>query len=347
MRGKALVAGALGIVGGHVADHLHACGWEVIGVSRSEPRTAPPWRLVQLDLADGDACAARVAAEAGITHLFYAARAPIPDPSIEARTNLRMLANLLEPLARNETFAHACVVHGSKWYGSHLGAFRTPAHEDDPPHLGPNFYIDQLELLAGRQRGARWSWSTLRPGVVCGYALGYPHNLIAVIAAYAAVSKALGLPLRFPGTQACFDAISQVTDAGLLARAAHWIASDPGCANQSFNLTNGDAFRWRHLWPRLARHLGMEDGGVQTVPLGVLMADKEPLWRELVARHGLRPLALAEVANWAYADMTFRQDWDHLSSTLKARRFGFQDFVETEPMFFAHLDRYRTQRIVP
>ena len=95
--------------------------------------------------------------------------------------------------------------------------------------------------------------------------------------------------------------------------------------NQSFNVVNGDLFRWRHLWERLARHFGMENGGVQTVSLARMMADKEPLWRAMAQRHGLRPLALAEIVNWDYADMTFRQDWDHISSTLKARRFGFQE----------------------
>ena len=39
MRRKALVAGALGMVGGHVAAHLSTCAdWEVVGLSRGEPR---------------------------------------------------------------------------------------------------------------------------------------------------------------------------------------------------------------------------------------------------------------------------------------------------------------------
>ena len=347
MRGKALVAGANGIVGGNIAEHLSDLGWEVLGLSRSEPRRDARWRTVRVDLRDAADARAAIDANPGVTHLFYAARAPRPDAAEEAEVNLAMMANLMEPLAATESFAHVCLIHGTKWYGSHLGPFRTPAREDDPPHLPPNFYVDQARWVEQRQPGARWSWSTLRPGVVCGWSLGYPHNVAAVLATYAAICRALGLPLRFPGSAACFDAVSQATDARLLARAAAWAGTEPACANQSFNVVNGDLFRWRHLWERLARHLGMENGGVQTVPLARFMADKEPLWRSLVERHGLRPFALADIVDWNYADMTFRQDWDHISSMVKARRAGFQDFVDTEAMFIEHVERYRAERIVP
>jgi nucleoside-diphosphate-sugar epimerase len=349
-RRKALVAGALGIVGSNIAEHLQAQGgWDVVGVSRSEPRQPVGWRLAHADLTDAAACRALVTAEPGITHLFYAARAPVPgDAAAEAATNLRMLVNLVQPLQEDgKSLEHVSLVHGTKWYGSHLGPFRTPALEDDPRHLGPNFYLDQADYIAAEQPGKRWTWSAVRPAVVCGYSLGYPHNIAAVLAAYAAICKALGLPLRFPGTQACFDAVSQATDVGLLAKAMAWAATEPKCANQHLNIVNGDLFRWRNLWDKLARHFGMENGGVQTVSLASQMADMEPLWQSIVKKHGLRPLALAEIANWSYADMSFRQNWDHISSTLKARRLGFHDFVDTEEMFFAHLARFRAERVVP
>ena len=91
----------------------------------------------------------------------------------------------------------------------------------------------------------------------------------------------------------------------------------------------------------------MENGGVQTASLSAVMADKEPLWQSMVRKHGLRPLALAEIVSWAYADLTFRQDWDHISHPLKARRFGFQECVDTEEMFLEQIERFRTERIVP
>lgn len=348
MRSKALIAGALGIVGSNIAEHLRARGdWDVVGIARSVPRSDVSWRLQRADLTDAAACRELIAAEPGITHLFYAARAPRPDPAEEAAVNQQMLLNLMQPLQAQPQFAHVCLVHGTKWYGSHLGPFTTPAREDHPRHLPPNFYLDQADYVAAHQPGSHWTWSTLRPAVVCGYSLGYPHNIAAVLSVYAAISRALGLPLRFPGTQTCFDAVSQATDVGLLAQAMAWAATTPACANQHFNIVNGDQFRWRHLWDRLARHFGMENGGVQTVSLARQMADKEPLWQSLVEKHGLRPLALSEIVNWNYADMSFRQDWDHISSTIKARQFGFQAFVDTEEMFIEQVDRFRAERVVP
>jgi nucleoside-diphosphate-sugar epimerase len=347
-RRKALVAGALGIVGSNVAQYLHSEGWDVVGVSRSRPKYELQWRLVALDLADAAACRRFVAAEPDITHLFYAARSPRTQPAEEAAANLGMLVHLMEPLQELASgFQHVCLVHGTKWYGAHLGPFRTPAKEDDARHLPPNFYYDQADYVEALQKGKHFTWSGVRPALVCGFSLGYPHSVIAVLAAYTAISKALGLPLRFPGTQACFDAVTQATDVSLLARAMVWMATEPKCANQHLNVMNGDVFRWRNVWDRLARQFGMENGGVQTVTLSTIMADKEPLWRSIVERHGLRPLALSEIVNWNYGDVTFRNNWDNISSTLKARRLGLDCTIDSEEMLLELVQRFRDERIVP
>lgn len=349
LRRKALVAGALGIVGSNIAEHLLASGdWEVVGIARSRPKQPQRFRLAAVDLTDAAACRDLVVSEPGITHLYYAARAPHPDAAAEAVVNLRMLANLTGPLQETAPgFEHACLVHGTKWYGSHLGPYTTPAKEDHPRHFPPNFYFDQLDHVAALQQGRRWTWSTVRPHIVCGYSLGYPHNIVAVLAAYATISKALGLPLRFPGTQACFDAVCQATDVRILAKAMAWASAEPACANQNFNIVNGDQFRWRNLWEKLARYFGMENGGVQPISLARLMSDKEPLWQSLVERHGLRPLALSEIVNWAYGDSTFCQGWDHISSPMKSRRFGFRECIDSEDMFLEHIERFRAERVIP
>lgn len=346
---KALVTGALGIVGRNVAEHLVSLGdWEVVGIARSEPKQKVDYRLLSVDLTDPAACRAMIAKEPGVTHLFYAARAPSPDPVVERDTNLRMLANLLKPLDESENgFRHVCLMQGTKWYGSHLGPYTTPAKEDHPRHFPPNFYFDQQDYAAQRQKGKAWTWSSLRPHIVCGYSLGYPHNIVAVLGVYAAISKELGLPLRFPGTRACFDAICQATDVRILSRAMIWAATEPRCANESFNIVNGDLFRWRGLWAKLARYFGMEDGGVQTISLAQLMADKEPLWKSIVEKHGLQRFALGEIVNWAYGDMTMCQGWDHISSTIKSRQFGFAECIDTEDMFLEHLARFRAERVIP
>ena len=92
-------------------------------------------------------------------------------------------------------------------------------------------------------------------------------NLTAVIAAYAVISRELGLPLRFPGTPAGYSALHQATDAGLLAKAVEWTATHDACANEVYNVTNGDYFRWENLWPVFAEHFRMPLGPVQTIRL--------------------------------------------------------------------------------
>ena len=42
-----------------------------------------------------------------------------------------------------------------------------------------------------------------------------------------------------------------------LAAAIVWMATEEGCANQVFNVTNGDYYRWENLWPRIADHFGV------------------------------------------------------------------------------------------
>lgn len=42
------------------------------------------------------------------------------------------------------------LIEGSKWYGVHLGAAKTPCLEDDPRYMTPNFYYDQEDYLANK-----------------------------------------------------------------------------------------------------------------------------------------------------------------------------------------------------
>lgn len=130
-------------------------------------------------------------------------------------TSLALLANridAIEPIAPG--LRHISLQQGGKAYGRHLGAFVTPAKETDPRHMPPNFYYDQQDYLTARQAGKAWNWAALRPELVCGPARGVLLNLMLLIGVYAAISKAYGLPLRFPGSLRAYGVLGQVTDAG-------------------------------------------------------------------------------------------------------------------------------------
>ena len=214
-----------------------------------------------------------------VTHIFYAAFQPSngrggrlcrqhraqPRHAGQCRDRHRPLAKSLQRVV---------LVTGTKYYGVHLGPLKTPMRETDPRHMPPDFYFDQIDWLTAYQRGKRWSWTELRPQTLCGFAPGTAMSIMPAIAVYAAISKELGLPLRFPGKPGAYASIYQVTESAHFASAALWAATEPRCGNQAYNITNGDYFRWRNVWPKIAEVFGMKVGEAQTISLTQHMADK-------------------------------------------------------------------------
>jgi nucleoside-diphosphate-sugar epimerase len=301
-----------------------------------------------VDLTDRMDAEAKLSGLTNVTHIFFAAYQERPTPAEEVAPNLAMLRNTVEIIERVASgLEHVNLMQGTKAYGTHLGPYKTPARETDPRHMPPNFYYDQEDFLKERCKGKSWSWSALRPRTICGIAVNTPMNLVSVIAVYAAISKELGLPLRFPGTPGGYGALQQMVDAELLGRAAVWAATEPRCAGEIFNVTNGGLFRWQHMWQRFAEYFGMEQAPLQTLRLVDAMADKGPVWDEIVRKHGLKPYKFQEIASWKFGDMQLHQHWDSISETTKIRRFGFHEVVDDEEMFVRLFDRLRDMRMIP
>lgn len=343
-----LVLGDGGVVGRSLALHLaRTPGWRAIGLSRRAegPEGVEHLSADMLERRQLDRHAARLRE---VTHLFVAAKAPAADAAAEAAANRLLLDNVLDALRdAGAPLQRVVLVHGTKWYGCHLGPYAVPAREEDPRAPGPLFYFDQHDLVAARSGAEGWDWTSLRPHTVWGYSQGTGNNLVTLIGVYAALLKAAGRPLDFPGPEANFRKRSQATTASLLARALRWAAEEPACGGEDFNLTNGDSFRWCDLWPAIAAFFGMEPGPPQAVPLAERMPPLEPLWPELVARHGLREPSLQALVNWRYGDGLFGVTWDDLSAIDKARRFGFAEGEESGAAMLRILDGLRRDRILP
>jgi nucleoside-diphosphate-sugar epimerase len=345
----ALVVGAGGVIGRNLIDHLSALDdWHVIGLSRRPPGSVRSFRHIGVDLLDRDDCSEKLSALKDVTHIFYAAFQDRPTWAELVAPNLAMLVNVvdaIEPIAKD--LRHVSLMQGYKVYGAHLGPFTTPARESDANHMPPEFNIDQQNFLEQRQSGKAWSWSALRPSVVCGFALGNPMNLTMVIAIYAAMSRELGLPLRFPGKRGAYDTLLEMTDAGLLARATLWAATDERAANQAFNVNNGDLFRWNDMWPRIARMFDMEVAPPLPMSLEVVMADKEPLWNAMIRKHALTPISYADVSSWRFGDAVFAWNYDFFADGSKLRRAGFHEYMDTREMFRNIFAAFRRRRIIP
>jgi nucleoside-diphosphate-sugar epimerase len=348
-RKEALVVGASGLLGTNLLKHLRQQDdWTVTTMSRRRPEASDGIRHVSLDLRDRPRCLEALPQLPHVSHVFFCSRAVESGYVIRTEPNVDMLRNLLDGLECATTLSHVQLVHGLKWYGSHVAPFRNPADERDPRPAGsPAFYYEQQALVEERQAGQAWSWSSVRPHFICGVATRSPSNLVSAIGAYAAIGRELGLPLAFPGSPAAWDARLTYTDVGLLVRAMVRVATEPGCANEAFNIVNGDTFCWRDVWPRIATHYAMDAGGVQPMSLVTVMANKASIWDVLVRKHDLVPRRFDEVADWAFADSVFRLGWDQTASVAKARAHGLSEHIDTAEMFLRLLGEYRTLRLLP
>jgi len=346
---KAIVTGATGVVGRYLLQHLvERGGCNIVAVSRRKPDIAGRYEHLAIDLLDPEDCRRKLAAHHDATHVFYSAFLQDADPVRHVARNTAMLVNLIEAVeSAAPALTHVNLVEGTKWYGSHLGPFRTPAKEEHPRHAGTNFYFDQQDWLEARQRGKAWNWSVVRPHAVCGFSVGSPMNLALALAVYGTLCRELKLPFSHPGPAANCHALYQLTDSTLLAKAMVWMATEPRCANQAFNITNGDLIRWENLWPRLAQFFGIEPGPQRHFSLKAELGGKAEAWNDIVHRHGLQPHRFEDVAAWAFADFVFGSTWDIVSDTGKARRFGFCEAVDSEAMLLALLDGFRRQRVIP
>ena len=348
-----LVAGAQGVIGRAAAEHFSqsADGEEAIQVyalSRRPIEGLPQVEPVAVDLLDPAAVDRALAGRGDVTHVAFAAYIEKDTPGERSRVNVALLSNLMDAVERHARgLRHVTLYQGGKAYGADLGPFKTPAREDDPRLMPPNFYYDQEDHLRARQAGKEWTLSVLRPEAVCGFAVGNPMNLTMVIGVYAAISKELGLPLRFPGPEAAYRALYQVTSAKILAEATDWAGQTPAAAGEIFNITNGDYFRWQFLWPAIARSFKMKVAEPVPMPLAVYMADKGPLWARMTEKYGLEPIAYERIASWTFGDFLFASAFDNITSTIKARRAGFHACIDSEEFFTSFFAEMRERRILP
>lgn len=353
---KILIAGALGAVGRSALDHFTSLpDWEVVGASRRTPDFPTRAAWASVDLRDRDDCVGKLGGLRDVTHIAYTAVYEKPDVTRgwsemeHVRVNLTMLQNVMEAIEpAAPALRHVTLMQGTKAYGGHLGPFRMPARESDPRYMPPNFYYDQMDWLAGRQQGRAWSWTIFRPQLVCGIAVGSPLNIITALGVFAAISREYGMPLRFPGGP---QRIGEATDARLIAKAMAWAGTSPQCANQIFNITNGDVYVWENIWPRLAELFGMEMAPPHPFSLARVMPENEPIWDRIVRRYDLVPYRYAEIVpSWQFADFLLgygQRPNPHHMSTIKIRKFGFAECVDSEEMFVELVRELQRRRILP
>ncbi|WP_350023226.1 SDR family oxidoreductase [Pseudomonas protegens] len=349
-----LVIGGYGVVGTAVVELMHRTpGWQLTTAARRRPPTSlldgsPAPAHISADLLDAAGTARAFAGLGSVTDLVFCAYSERESMAATVAPNLAMLEHSLKALRQaGARLRQVALIGGGKSYGEHLGPYKTPARESDPRFMGPIFYNDQEDLLWREAERQGFAWTVLRPDGIMGPSLNSPMNILTGIASFAAISQALNLPLRFPGSLQAWSALHQATDSRVLAQAVLWALTSPNAQQQVFNVTNGDHFRWQHLWPQIAGFFGLASAAPQPMNLGVQMADKAPLWARIVQEQQLRPTPWEQIAAWPFVDGWLNTGYDMVQSTIKIRQAGFTGCIDSHQSVLEQLQRLRDYRLIP
>jgi nucleoside-diphosphate-sugar epimerase len=351
----ALVVGASGISGSNLAAQLIGAGWDVYGLARRPQNDLPGLRPIAADLLDP---ASLNSALAGIapTNVFITAWLRQDSEAENIRVNGAMVRNVLAALSPQKSMRHAALVTGLKHY---LGPFEayasagtlpeTPLREDQPRLPIENFYYEQEDELFAAARRDGFSWNVHRPHSLIGKAVGNAMNMGTTLAVYASICKETGRPFQWPGSQAQWQGLSDVTDARQLARQLIWAADTEAAHNMAFNIVNGDVFRWQWLWGRLASWFGVEAAGFDgTVhPLEAAIQGDPALWRDMAQRHGLAEPDLGRLASAWHTDLDLGRPIEVMTDMARSRKLGFTGYQSTEESFYDLFAQLRAERLIP
>jgi nucleoside-diphosphate-sugar epimerase len=354
MSKAALIVGAGGIVGGNLAERLLAQGWTVHGLARRPSFRQADLKPIAADLTNAESTRATLDG-LDVSHVFISAWSRQATEAENCRVNGAMVRNLLDAVGNAPSLSHVALVTGLKHY---LGPFEaygagavpeTPFREEQGRQEVENFYYVQEDevFAAAEQRG--FTWSVHRPHTIIGYALGNAMNMGVTLAVYANICRETGIPFAFPGSPTQWNALTDITDARLLARHLEWAAtSEEGC-NQDFNVVNGDVFRWKWLWPRIASYFGVEPAayGGTAQPLERTMADTASVWKRIADRHGLIESDLGRLASWWHTDADLGRPMEVVTDMTKSRKAGFLDYQSTPDSFTDLFDRLKRDKVIP
>ena len=348
----ALVVGSTGVVGQNLAQRLVVDGWEVLGLSRGRQVIGGVEGL-SADLRDR-AAIVEVLRGLDVTHVFVSAWIRQETEAENVRVNGAIVENVFAGLEGAKNLEHAALVTGTKQY---LGPFEaygqttaeTPFREDNPRLPGENFYYTQEDVLYAAAARQGFGWSVHRPHTIIGYAVGNAMNMGSTLAVYASICRERGEPFVFPGSHEQWNALTDATDARLLAEHLEWASTVSAGRDQAFNVVNGDIFRWRWMWSQLANYFGLKAEGPPTeiAPLEPRMQGVEGEWRAIASKYGLAEAEVNRLASWWHTDGDLGRTIECVNDMSKSRKLGFLTYQDTAESFFALFDRLKRERLIP
>ena len=348
---SALIVGSTGITGGNLATRLVANGWQVYGLAR-KPREMQGVVPVAADLQNA-AALKQALADINPAHVFICTWLRQDTEAENVRVNGDMVRNLFAAFEGKE-LAHAALVTGTKHY---LGPFEaygqtnaeTPFREDNPRLPGLNFYYTQEDILFEAAAKGNFGWTVHRSHTVIGYARGNAMNMGVTLAVYGTLCKESGRSFIFPGSLEQWNALTDVTDARILAEQLEWAATTPAAYGHAFNISNGDLFRWRWLWPQLAAYFSVEPQGppAPPAPLEGRMSGAVEAWRSIAEKYQLVEKDVNKLVSWWHTDGDLGRTIECVNDMTQSRLLGFSAYQRTPASFSDLFDQLRAERIIP
>eukprot|EP00253_Pinus_taeda_P026906 PITA_26906 len=324
----ALVIGVTGIVGNSLAEILpmpdtSGGPWKIYGVARRpKPDWSPdtPVQYIQCDVLDRELTLEKISPLKDVTHLFW-----VVWVSRETEE---------QHLARNRSFQPN----------------EAPYHEELPRLSVPNFYyaLEDIVFEAAKKKEGL-TWSIHRPSIIFGFSPSSLMNVVCTLCVYAVICKHEGLPFKYPGNRITWEQFMDISDADLIAEQEIWAATDPYAKNQTFNCSNGDVFKWKHLWGIIAEKFDLEPLPYkgEGFSLAEAMKDKGPVWDAIVRENKLHPTKFEEMGNWWLADSILNLPLELVHSMNKNKEYGFFGFRNTETSLAYWIDKMKVSHVVP
>jgi len=349
----ALVVGATGISGSATVDLLAANGWTVLALSRRPGTPRDNVRWVSVDLQNAEDLAQTLATE-NPSHVYITAWSRQATEEENIRVNGGMVRDLLAALD-HAPLEHVALMTGLKHYLGSFDAYgqgeipETPFREEEPRRAEQNFYYAQEDevFAAAARRG--FTWSTHRSHTVVGHAVGNAMNMGLTLAVYATICRVLERPFIFPGSETQWNGLTDMTDATVLAEQMVWASTHEAGRNEPFNVVNGDVFRWRWMWQKLADYFGVEPvgPGAEPQPLEQQMTGIESTWSAIAQDHDLAEADVSRLASWWHTDADLGRTMEVVTDMSKSRLAGFTTHHRTVDSFTALFDQYRAEKLIP
>ncbi|WP_379968766.1 SDR family oxidoreductase [Epilithonimonas sp. UC225_85] len=355
MENIALVVGSTGITGSNLAHELLSEGWTTYGLARNPNSNISGLIPVKADLLDIENLE-KALENISPTHIFFTTWMRNDTEEDNIKVNSALVRNLLNVLSPKKSIRHVALVTGLKHY---LGPFEayaksgflpeTPLREEQPRLEYPNFYYAQEDAVYEAAERDNFTWSIHRPHTVIGYAVGNLMNMGTTLAVYASICKETGRKFIFPGSSAQWNGLSDVTDAKVLAKQLIWAATTETAKNQAFNITNGDIFRWKWLWVKIADYFQIEFEGYKNEirPLEQELQNDQKLWKDIAEKHHLEEGNLYRIASAWHTDLDLGRPIEVMTDMGKSRNAGFTTFKSTLDSFLDLFDKLKKEKIIP